>query len=168
MDENEIQQDAILLHYGDCLNFLRASIEGLQGPEWDYSRGQDEWTIREIVHHVADGDYLWKTCIQMALGESEHAFHLKWYWETEQAQWAHLWAYASRDTEASLALLAANRNHVVELLSKIPGSLSRTVLIEWPEGDRQEVTIQWVLEMQTHHVEGHADEIRRIREVHGF
>jgi hypothetical protein len=168
MGENDLEQDPILQSYTDCLNLLKASIEGLQGPELDYSRTQGEWTIREIIHHIADGDHLWKTCIQMALGESEHPFHLKWYWETDQVRWSHLWEYASRGIETSMALLAANRNHVVELLRSIPGSLSRTVIIEWPEGDRQEVTMKWVLEMQTHHVESHAKEIRRIREVRGI
>jgi hypothetical protein len=168
VNENELQQDPILQSYTDCLNLLRASIEGLQGPELDYSRREGEWTIREIVHHVTDGDYLWKTCIQMALGESERPFHLKWYWKTDQIRWSHLWKYASREIETSMALLAANRNHAVELLRKIPGSLSRTITIEWPHGDRQEVTMAWLLKMQTQHVELHAKEIRRIREVCGI
>lgn len=165
MDENELAQDRILQNYADCLNLLRASIDGLQGSELDLSGKQDEWTIREIIHHVADGDYLWKTCILMALGESERPFHLKWYWEADQVRWSRLWEYASREIETSLALLAANRNHTVELLRKVPGSLSRTITIEWPAGDQQKVTIEWVLEMQTNHVAGHVKEIREIGEV---
>ena len=101
----------------------------------------------------------------MALGESERPFHLKWYWETDQVRWSHLWVYSSREIETSLALLEANRNHVVELLRKVPGSLSKTIIIEWPVGDQQEVNIEWVLEDQTNHVEGHVEEIRKIREV---
>jgi hypothetical protein len=165
MDENMLEQSRILRDYADCLNLLRASIDGLQGPELDFSRKQDEWTVREIIHHITDGDYIWKICIQMALGESERPFHLKWYWETDQVRWSHLWAYSSRDIETSIALLEANRNHTVELLSRVPGSLSRTINIEWPSGDQEEVNVEWVLDVQTSHIEGHVEEIRKIREA---
>jgi hypothetical protein len=165
VDENELEKDRILQNYSDCLNLLRESIDGLQESDLGFSRKQDEWTIREIIHHITDGDYIWKICIQMALGEGEHPFHLKWYWESDQVRWSHLCEYSSRDIETSLALLAANRNHTVELLRKVPGSLSRTITIEWLSGDQEEVNIEWVLDMQTNHVEGHVEEIRQIREA---
>jgi len=168
VDENKFEQDLILQNYTSCLNLFRASIDGLREPELGFSRNQDEWTIREIIHHVTDGDNIWKICIQRALGEGEQPFHLKWYWESDQVRWSHLWEYSSRDIETSLALLEANRNHTVELLRKIPGSLSRTIKIEWSSGDQQEVNIEWVLEMQTSHIEGHIDEIRIIREEGNF
>ena len=165
VDENGFEPDLILQNYTGCLNLLRASIDGLQESELGFSRDQDEWTIREIIHHITDGDYIWKICIQRALGEGEQPFHLKWYWESDQVRWSHLWEYSSRDIETSLALLEANRNHTVELLRRVPSSLSRTIKIEWPSGDQEEVNVAWVLEMQTSHNEGHVEEIRKIREA---
>ena len=165
MGKNELDHDHILNRHVECLNLLRESIHDLQGSELDASSKQNEWTIREIIHHLTDGDYIWKICIQRALTESERPFHLKWYWEKDQVGWSHIWKYSSRKIEPSLALLEANRNHVIELLRKVPGSLSRTVIIKWPGGDQQEVTIAWVLDMQTNHVKGHVEEIRKIREV---
>ncbi len=168
MDENEVEQGLILHNYIGCLNLLKNSIEGLRDSELDFSRDQDDWTIREIIHHMADGDHIWKTCIQRALGTGEYPFHLKWYWESDQVQWSRLWKYSSRDIETSIALLEANRNHTVEILRKIPGSLSKTINIEWSSGDQQEVNIAWVLEMQTSHIEGHTEEIRTLREACNF
>jgi hypothetical protein len=168
VDENALEQDPILENYVHCLNLLRAVIDGLQVSELDFSRKPGEWSIREIIHHIADGDYIWKICIQMALGEGESPFHLKWYWETEQRRWSQLWGYSSREIEPSLALLTANRKHTVELLSKVDNSLSRSIIIEWPGGRQEEVNIGWVLEMQTNHVEGHVKEIRKIREVNNL
>jgi hypothetical protein len=131
----------------------------------DSSRKPGEWSIREIIHHIVDGDYIWKICIQMALGESLHPFHLKWYWESDQIRWSQLWGYSSREIEPSLALLTANRIHTVELLRKVANSLSRTITIEWPDGRQEDVDIGWVLKMQTNHVEDHVMEIRKIREA---
>jgi hypothetical protein len=163
VDENALDHERILKNHVDCLDLLKTSLDGLEGSELDLSGKPDDWTIREIIHHITDGDYIWKICIQMALGESKRPFNLKWYWETDQVRWSQLWEYSSRDIEASLALLVANRNHVIELLRKVPGSLSRTIIVEWPGGEKQEVNIGWVLEMQTNHVEAHVEEIRRIR-----
>jgi hypothetical protein len=75
-------------------------------------------------------------------------------------EWSHSWQYASREIETSLSLLEANRKHILELLRKVPGSLSRKVIIEWLGGDLQEVNIGWVLEMQTNHVTRHVEGIR--------
>jgi hypothetical protein len=162
---NALEQDLILENYVNCLNPLRAAMDGLQVSELDLSRKPGEWSIREIIHHIVDGDYIWKICIQMALGESEHPFHLKWYWETEQVRWSQLWGYSSREIEPSLALLTANRNHTVELLRKVANSLSRTITIEWPGGREEKVKIGSVLEMQTNHVEGHVKDILKIIEA---
>jgi hypothetical protein len=155
VDENEFEQNLILQNYTGCLNLLRASIDGLQESELGFSMKHGEWTIREIIHHITDGDYIWKICIQRALGEGEQPFHLKWYWESDQVRWSHLWEYSSRDIETSLALLEANRNHTVELLRRVPG-------------DQEEVNVEWVLEMQTSHIERHIEEIRTIREAGNF
>ncbi|NIM96029.1 MAG: hypothetical protein GTO18_20200 [Anaerolineales bacterium] len=168
MDKNELDHERILQNHTDCLNLLKGSIDGLKESDLDVSIEQDEWTIREIIHHITDGDYIWKICIQHALGESERPFHVKWYWEKEQVEWSHSWKYSAREIEPSLSLLEANRNHVHELLRKIPRSLSKTVIIEWPDGDQQEVNIGWVLEMQTNHVERHVEEIQRIRETNNL
>lgn len=165
MDENALEQDLILENYVNCLNLLGATLDDLQTSDLDFSRKNGEWTIREIIHHIADGDYIWKICIQKALGESKRPFHLKWYWETDQVRWSHLWGYSSREIGSSLALLQANRNHTIELLRNISSSLSRTIKIEWPGGDLQEVNIGWVLKMQTDHVKGHVEEIRKIKET---
>ena len=79
MDEKALEQDLILEDYVNSLNLLRAAIDGLKVSELDFSRKPGEWSIREIIHHIVDGDYIWKICIQTALGESERPFHLNWY-----------------------------------------------------------------------------------------
>jgi len=44
---------------------------------------------RQIVHHIADGDDLWKTYIKIALGNEQAEFTLAWYLAFPQTEWAN-------------------------------------------------------------------------------
>jgi uncharacterized damage-inducible protein DinB len=143
---------------------LAAAIAGLSDTELDASAGG--WTIRQIVHHVADGDDIWAGFIERALGDQGGEFSLQWYWQTPQDVWAERWAYAERAIGPSLALLRANRAHIVQLLEHVPGAWEKSLRIRWPRGEEQDVSVGWVVEMQAHHIEGHLGDIARIREAH--
>jgi hypothetical protein len=155
--------DEILARYADGPAQLRAALAGLSDADLDVAPDPDSWTIRQIVHHVVDGDDIWKTFIKIALGNSGATFELQWYWDMPQTAWAESWAYASREIEPSLALFHANRRHIVQLVQAIPDAWDRSLTIRWPGGDLQQVTIGWVIEMQSHHVTGHIEDIRSIR-----
>ena len=163
MDESTHNRDEILNNYTDCIDLLRGAIEGLEESDLDISSAADEWSIREIIHHLADGDHIWKTCALMALGESDYPYHLKWYWASDQLSWSRVWKYSGREIKPSLDLLEANRKHLVEMLKAVPEALSKTIIVEWPGHAPEEINVAWVLEMQTSHVKIHAQEIKKTR-----
>jgi hypothetical protein len=160
--------NAILALYEDGPEQVQAALAGLSQAELDAAPDAENWSIRQIVHHVVDGDDIWKTFVKIALGNSEATFELQWYWDIPQTAWAESWAYADRGIEPSLALLRANRRHVAQLLRVIPDAWERSLTIKWPGGDLQQVTVGWVIEMQSRHVMGHVEDIQRIREAHGL
>lgn len=149
---------------------LREALATLDNVALDLAQPDGGWTIRQIVHHVADGDDLWKTCILAALGQGGEdggaagraVFALQWYWDRPQDEWVEHWAYAEREIEPSLALLEANRRRTVQLLCHTPEPLARCITVRWPGGQEQEVTVAGIVEMQTQHVAGHTDDILRI------
>lgn len=87
-----------------------------------------------------------------------------WYWDIPQDQWAASWAYKHRPVGPSLTLFQANREHVVQLLNAVPEALERRMWIRWPGDEVVEISVAWVVERQTRHVQGHLGDIR---EVHG-
>lgn len=121
------------------------------------------WTIRMIIHHLADGDDLWNLFIKQAMGGARGEFFMQWYWELPQDEWARRWSYPTRAIAPSLALFRANRGHIVQLLECEPQALERTLLISWPKGDSQDISVRWVIEMQTQHVDQHVADINGIR-----
>jgi hypothetical protein len=156
----------ILKRYADGPDRLEAAIAGLAEEQLDVALSADTWTIRQIIHHLADGDDIWKTCIKAALGNSTGVFSLQWYWDIPQDRWVEIWDYAGRPIELSLARFRANRRHVVELLEHVPGAWERHMRIKWPHKPEEPITVKDVVEMQTNHVVGHIEDIRRIREAH--
>jgi hypothetical protein len=167
MTEQPIDPTAVLASYADGPVQLKTALAGLAETDLDVALDAETWTIRQIVHHIVDGDDIWKTCIKAALG-TDAAFSLPWYWDIPQDMWVQHWNYAGRAIEPSLALFEANRRHIVQLLQQIPGAGKRRVVIRWPNGQEHETTVGWVVAMQAKHVADHVSDIRAIRETHGL
>lgn len=163
MATSTLSSETIIGHYADGPARLEAALSGLTDSELDLSLGKDAWSIRQIVHHIADGDDLWKMCIKAALGNSDGPFTLKWYWDKPQMEWSASWSYASRSVESSLTLLDANRHHIVELLENVPDALEKSIRLQPPHGDEVHITVREVLEMQVRHMTGHTQDIQAIR-----
>src|SRR5512146_939780 len=119
--------ETILKQYADGPALLASALAGLCETDLDLALSAASWTIRQIVHHIVDGDDIWKTCIKTALGNSEALFSLQWYTVRTQMEWSESWAYSRRGLESSLALYRANRIHIVDLLEHIPGACERSI-----------------------------------------
>jgi len=159
-------ENDIIGRYVDCASRLQMVIQGLAESELDLAETGGGWTIREYIHHMTDGDDIWKSFIKRALGSPQGAFMLDWYWQIPQVEWGKAWRYAEREIEPSLALLAASRAHVAQLLRANCGSLDNQMAMGMPDGNEQQVSIREIVEMQTRHIEGHTADIQRILAAH--
>jgi hypothetical protein len=153
----------ILASYADGPRQLEEEMQGISDADLDLSLSADSWSIRQIVHHLADGDDIWKACIKMALGNANGLFSLAWYWEKEQLEWSKSWNYAGRDIEPSLALLRTNRRHIIELIQPISETWGMSVRVYRPDGAEGRISIGEVIAMQAGHIVGHIQDIQAIR-----
>ena len=78
------------------------------------------WSIAKVVHHITDGDDLWKACILAGLGEAVPVFSLEWYWSLPQDKWSERWHYSSRAIANCPALFRANRSITATTLARTP------------------------------------------------
>lgn len=150
--------------YAAGADLLEAALNGLTETDLDLALEPESWTIRQIVHHIADGNELWKYCIKAALVNPKVLFSLHWYWDRPQVDWAINWAYGSLPIAPSLQLLRTNRQQIVELLHLSPQAWENSIWVEWPHRPAGQVSIRNLLEMQASHVAGHIEDIRRIRQ----
>jgi uncharacterized damage-inducible protein DinB len=162
--------DSLIARYTDCLSELRAALDGLAESDLDLAPAEGGWTIRQIVHHIADGDDLWKWCIKAALGNAQGIFTLQWYWDVPQDVWADKWQYARRPIAPALVMLETNRASVAEILRATPDALARSVIVRWRErggvAPERAAIVSDILESQTRHVIEHSADIRKIRQAH--
>jgi len=157
-----VNKDSVIARYMEGPNLLEKALAGLKEADLDTTPTKGGWTIRQIVHHIVDGDDLWKTCIKQALGNNQTEFSLDWYRTLTQDTWADRWAYAQRSVEVSLALLKANRDHVRQLLEHVPDGWNRTVEFRKPNDEIEIVPVGFVIEMQANHVVHHVQQIEKI------
>ena len=156
----------ILTRYADGPAQLESALAGLTESDLDLALNTDSWSIRQIVHHLADGDDIWKICIKVALGNENGLFMLEWYWEKPQMEWSENWHYSSRDIESSLALLSANRRHVIELIEQTPGAWEKSARLKRPDGQEERITVGWIIEMQAGHILELIKDIQAILQAH--
>lgn len=168
MTEQSTSPEVILNLYADGPAKLEAALAGLSEPDLNLALTSDSWTIRQIVHHIVDGDDLWKTCIKAAIGNSEGSFTLQWYWDKPQTEWAENWGYARRSIEPSLALLRANRCLIYELVQRTPNVLERSIRLKNQDREEERISVGDVLVGQTNHVLGHIKDIQVIRQAHNL
>lgn len=146
MPEQTFNPDATLAQYADSPAQLEAILNGLTESDLELAQPSDTWTVRQIVHHIVDGDDIWKICIKAAIGNTEGLFSLQWYWDKPQAEWAENWRYSNRPIAPSLALFRANRYHIVELIQQTPNAWKKSIRIKSPRNEEARITIRDVLE----------------------
>ncbi|MFH2101815.1 MAG: DinB family protein [Chloroflexota bacterium] len=164
MSINAIEES--LQAYLASVTSLETALAGLTESHLDLNNEQS-WTIRQIVHHIADGDHLWKTAILQAIGKPNHGFRLEWYFSRAQTAWADTWMYHSRPIGDAMALLRASRKYLVELLMMTPQAWDSCVRVRWPkQKDDICISVAEIVAMQTRHLHGHTADILAIRHGH--
>jgi uncharacterized damage-inducible protein DinB len=160
-------RDAVLALYAKGPAMLERALADLQDADLDAPPSEGGWTVRQIVHHIADGDDLWQSCIKAALGNEQGEFTLEWYWALPQEVWTDRWAYAHRSLDVSVDLLKANRAHVLQLLDQVQDGWSRSIAIRKPDGQTERLQVSAVVEMQADHLVHHVNRILAIRRERG-
>ncbi len=161
------EPDREITRYREGPDLLERAVIGLRDSQLDARPSGGGWSIREIVHHIADGDDIWKMGIKMAIGNQQAEFDLRWYASLPQTTWSDRWAYRRRSIGASLSLLRATREHVLQLLASVPDSWNQSVVVRTPKGGTEKVTVGFVIQMQADHVMHHLERIRAILEEEG-
>jgi hypothetical protein len=152
-------KDSVIARYMEGPALLRRTLADLDETDFDRVPAEGGWTVRQIVHHLVDGDDLWKVCIKQALGNEQSEFSLDWYRAFEQDTWADNWAYQKRSIDVSLSLLEAIRNHVFQLLEHVPDGWNKSVGFREPDGEVVRIPVGFIVEMQADHVDHHLKRI---------
>ena len=166
-DERALSREQITAHYTSLPERLAAAVSGLSEDQLNLTDGPDEWSIRQIVHHLADGQAVWSLCIRMAIGAPGSAIQFDWYPGNDA--WSQRMAFTERNIEPSLALLRALHQETAESLALIPNAWDHQVIIGVPgSGDEQAFSVAQIVDFTAEHFVEHLGEIKGIRENYGL
>lgn len=160
--------DQLLEEYCQLPEELEAVIAGLKESELDLRKG-DEWSIREYICHLVEGEQLWQINLRMILGLNGAEFPMTWYPEHSQIEWSQLWAYNKRCAQVMLDQYRADTQYLVDILKNLPNVVwEHYGRITWPGYDEESrYSVRDIVEMHLEHLEVHAEDIRTIRALHG-
>ena len=131
-----------------------AALDGIDDAGLDARPGPDEWTAREVVHHLADSEMTSALRLRKLLAEDDPRIE-----PYDEAGYARRLPY-DRPIEGSLEALRGARASTAAILERLPQSAwSRAG--HHPEHDRY--TVEDWLEIYAAHAFDHADQIRRAR-----
>lgn len=139
---------------------LRAAVEGLSAEQLDAPYRPDGWTVRQVVHHVADSHLNSFIRFRFALTEDEPT--IKPY---DEKLWAELADARTADPELSLQLLDALHSRWVLLLESLtPDQFDRP--LQHPEMGR--LTLEMMLGLYDWHGRHHTAHITGLRQRMGW
>jgi hypothetical protein len=134
---------------------LRAAVTGLTWSQLDTPYRAGGWTVRQVVHHLADAQMNWYVRAKLALTEDRPM--IKPY---DEGLWAELWDARAAPVEPSLALLEGLNQRCLEMLRSLSEEQWKRRMIH-PE--RGEFTLEDYLELTTWHFRHHNAHISELR-----
>jgi hypothetical protein len=146
---------ALVARYKAGAREVTAALEGITPAELDWRPAPADWSVREVVHHLADSETIAGARLRLLL-TADHAQIVAY----DQEALARRLHYGSRPIEAALAALQPLRETTAELLDRLTEADWRRV------GTHSEMgpySVERWLELNAAHAHDHAEQIRRNR-----
>lgn len=149
------RREKLVAAYKDGYRVVVDALAGVTEAELDFEPGEGKWTIRQIVHHLADSEMT--SAIRLRLLIASETPNIVGY---NQDEYARRLYYTDRPIDAALAAFDGARRTSAEILDRMTED-------EWlREGTHNEIgryTVYRWLEIYAVHAHGHAEQIQAAR-----
>ena len=134
---------------------VREAIQGLSEDQIRTPETPGQWSIAQVVQHLADSEVVWGWRLRMALAHDRPA--ITGY---DQDLWAERLHYADADLDLALDAWTALRQMHLALLNKLgPEELARAGV----HAERGEESVQHMIRLYAGHDRLHLLQVERIR-----
>jgi len=139
---------------------VRAAVAGLSDVQLDTPYREGGWTVRQVVHHLADSHMNAYIRLRFALTENQPT--IKPY---DENTWAHLDDARSAPVEVSLKLLEPLHERWVRLLRTVKTEEYARTLVHPDHGVKN---VDWLLFLYSWHGKHHTAHIAQLRKQKGW
>lgn len=162
MKEQKGSDEQILSLFLSSAERLWTQVQDLSEADLDLPSEPDGWTIRQIVHHVADDGDVWSMCIKKAIATPGVLVRFEGFPGNEA--WARALDFEHREVGPALDLIKAHRCYLAHLLEHFSDAWNRSIRLANAEGEVVgEMTVREMVKMLTEHMLEHVETIERIR-----
>jgi uncharacterized damage-inducible protein DinB len=156
----EAEQQRALQQLAAQPEALRRAVDGLTDDKLDTPYRPGGWTVRQVVHHVADSHLNMYIRVKLALTEDNPT--IKPY---DQDAWVKLADVREVPVDVSIGMFEALQRRVIAVLDAATVEERRRGLIH-PENGR--MTIEQLMSLYAWHGDHHVAHIMRLRERSGW
>jgi hypothetical protein len=161
----ENNRDRILDQFRCSADALLTAVGGRPERQLDWRLSDCEWSIRQIVHHLADDLDVWGMCIKKALATPGAVVRFEGF-PGNQA-WADGLHFERRAIQTQLVLILAQRQAAAALVEHFADAWDCTMQIADSEGKVvASLSVMDILIMLTDHMNEHMQTIREIFRKH--
>ena len=154
------ERGELIAQIAACPARLRAAVDGLDDAQLDTPYREGGWTVRQVVHHVADSHM--NAYVRFKLGVTENNPTIKPY---DEKTWAETVDGRTAPLEVSLPVIEGVHKRWVQFLRSLDdAALART--IHHPE--RGPMTLTDLLQLYAWHGRHHTAHITNLRERQGW
>jgi hypothetical protein len=144
-----------ILQLAEIPGKLRLAVESLSASQLDTPYRPEGWTVRQVVHHLADSGFNWYIRTRLALTEDKPA--IKPY---DEKLWAELSDARVGPIEPSLLMLDGLHARWASLFESLePGDWGRELF----HPERGVINLDFVLQVSTWHGRHHTTHITEFR-----
>ncbi|HTA43604.1 MAG TPA: putative metal-dependent hydrolase [Bryobacteraceae bacterium] len=145
----------LLADLGDAPASLRATVSGLSRTQLDTPYRLGGWTVRQVVHHLADAHMNWYVRTRLALTEDRPVIKV-----FDETTWAELPDARSGPVETSLDVIDGLHSRWVEMFRALTEEQWKREMLH-PE--RGALALDTVLQMLVWHLRHHTAHITELR-----
>jgi uncharacterized damage-inducible protein DinB len=150
--------EKLLEEYRYGYQLLRNATRGLSEEELRFKPDAGNWSIHQILIHVADSELVSTQRLKKVLTEEAPLLM-----SFDQDAWASSLEYEKLDRELHLLLFKLLRSSMLPILAQLPEQKWERVGIY---ADAGPFTLKQLLEYRVDHVRGHLAQIARVREAY--
>ena len=139
--------------YANAPSHISTLIHGLSSAALNHTPAEGEWSIHEILVHLADSELVGSWRIRRAIAEPGTTIQAY-----DEATWAQAMNYKNHDMSAALQLFSALRTSNTLLLRSLPDEVWEHTVVHSDDGG---MSLYDVFMTYIRHIDTHIEQIER-------
>jgi hypothetical protein len=144
--------------YGRGYDLLTTALAGVPREAWSYKPSAEDWSVHEIIVHMADSESMAALRARKLIVEPGTA--LMGY---EESKWAGALNYQKQDADDALQVIRLARQTTYRLLKTLPDDVFEHAVIH-PESSDPYTFDRW-LNIYARHIPDHVEQLKKAHEA---